>query len=108
MFGWLKRKNKEQSEKLIEYSFIWYKKMENGNTTHYTKPFRTKVKARNYEEAKEKVEKFALAKMKLVIMSEDGFDKSDLSDLNRSFDDLNKQYEKMDSIFKKYNRFFKS
>ncbi len=34
-----------------EYSFIWYKEIKVGSATHYTQPFRTKVRASNYEES---------------------------------------------------------
>ena len=97
MFNWLKKK--KQEDEWIEYSFIWYKKLESGNKTFYTQPFRTKVRAKNFEEAKEKATKFALGKMKLVIVSEDGFDKTDLSKLEKRFADI---YKQMDELFKSF------
>jgi hypothetical protein len=99
MFNWLKKK--KQEDEGIEYSFIWYKKLESGNKTFYTQPFRTKVKAKSFEEAKEKATKFALGKMKLVIVSEDGFDKTDLSKFEKGFDDI---YKQMDELFKNFKR----
>ena len=92
-------KNKKSDDE-IEFSFIWYKKLENGNKTYYTQPFRTKVKAKNYEEAKQKATDFALGKMQLVIVSEDSFDKTDLSKFEKFFDDTCKQ---MDELFKNFN-----
>jgi hypothetical protein len=53
MFNWFKKK--KQEDEGIEYSFIWYKKLESGNKTFYTQPFRTKVRAKSFEEAKEKI-----------------------------------------------------
>tara|TARA_S200002703_G_C3583170_1_gene179106 strand:- start:46 stop:381 length:336 start_codon:yes stop_codon:yes gene_type:complete len=99
MFNW-KRKKKQNKDTDIEYSFIWYKRMETRKgKTFFTQPFRTKVKAKNYDEAKEKVTQFALNKMKLVIVSEDKFDKTDLSKLEKGFDDL---YKQMNSLFDKF------
>lgn len=94
MFGLFKNK-KEQKEN--EYSFIWYKKLESKNKTFYTQPFRTKVKAKNIEEAKKKVENFALGKMKLVIASESEFNKTDLGKIDKVFDNI---YKQMDELFK--------
>lgn len=61
-----------------EYVFIWYKKMVNGITTHYTQPFRVKIKAKSRKEAVAKVERIALQKMTLVIMDEQDFHTSDV------------------------------
>ena len=100
MFSWFEKNKKEEESKGIEYSFIWYKRMKTKKgKTFFTQPFRTKVKAKNYDEAKEKVTNFALNKMQLVIVSEDRFDKTDLSKLEKGFDDL---YKQMGSLFEKY------
>ncbi len=89
-----------------EYTFIWYKKMENGNSTYYTQPFRTKIKAKSREEAADKVKDFALRKMTLVIREEKDYDSSDLNKLNKQFDEVNKNmndvFESMGKIFNKY------
>ncbi len=76
-----------------EYCFIWYKKMINGDTTHYTQPFRTTVKARSREEAVAKVERFALKKMTLVIVDAGKFEKSELSKFQKTFEELNKSLQ---------------
>ena len=91
MFNW-KRNKKQKKDADTEYSFIWYKKMETRKgETFFTQPFRTKVKANNYDEAKEKVTRFALNNMTLVVVSEDKFDKTDISKLQKGFDDIYKQ-----------------
>ena len=99
-WNWFKKKKKE--ENLIEYSFIWYKRMENGKNSFYTKPFRTKVKAKNYDEAKQKVVDFALRKMELVIVSEDKFGETDLSQFEDSFNDLKNQMDDFNNKIKKH------
>ena len=94
-----KNNKKKNIDNEVEYSFIWYKEMETRNGKKiFTQPFRTKVKAKNYDEAKEKVTQFALNKMKLVIVSEDKFNKTDLSKLEKKFDEL---YKQMNSLFTK-------
>ncbi len=70
--------------------------MMNGNATHYTKPFRTKVKAKTKEEAAEKVKNFALRKMTLVLVEEKLFATDDLAKLERQFEQMNIE---MDKIF---------
>lgn len=77
-----------------EFIFIWYKKMVNGNTTHYTQPFRVKMKARSHDEAVAKVERIALQRMKLIIVDEENFQKDHLGVLRNSFKDLNKIFDK--------------
>ena len=98
MFRWLKRKHKQPTEG-TQYSFVWYKKMQANGQTFYTQPFRTKVSAKSYEEARNKVAQFALGKMKLVIVPEDSFGRTDLADFQKQFDDLNK---KMNDLFKSF------
>lgn len=98
MFGFLKRNKKDKN--LKEFSFIWYKRLESKGSTYYTKPFRTKVKAKNYEEAKDKLTNFVLGKMELIIYPEGDFDKSDLNEFNSEFDKIK---EHMDNLFKKHN-----
>lgn len=77
------------------FSFIWYKKMVNGNKTHYTAPFRTKIRAKTREEAVAKLGEFAISKMKLVIVDEKDFSKEDISKMVNSFNKLNEQFEKI-------------
>ncbi len=102
MFDFLRRKKKKQEDSNEqEYTFIWYKKMENKDKVFYTQPFRTKVRAKDKNEAVEKVTQFALSKMKLVIVEEDKYTKSDLSNLQKSFDDLYKQMDDLMGKFKK-------
>lgn len=86
-----------------EYTFIWYKTMQSGDTKYYTQPFRTKVKAKSREEASEKVKDFALRKMTLVIREKKDYDSSDLNKINKQFDEVNKT---MDDVFKKMNNIF--
>lgn len=83
-----------------EYTFIWYKEINFQNKTHYTAPFRTKVKAKTFDEAKEKVAAFAMSKMKLVIMEETEYNKSKLQ---RSNVDLKKHFDEIQNIM---NNFF--
>lgn len=85
---------------LKEFVFIWYKKMQNGNTTHYTEPFRTSVKAKNREEAVEKLNQFALKKMTLCIHDEANFIKSDYSKIQQDFNYMNKAMKDMEDKFK--------
>lgn len=91
-----KRKKLAESENEQEYVFIWYKKMEVGNKTIFTQPFRTRVMAKSEEEAKNKVTNFALGKMKLVIVPEKDYRSTQLSNLSNLFEELN---EKMKKIF---------
>lgn len=98
MFNWLRKNNKNEE---IEYSFIWYKEMKNGNKTFYTQPFRTRVKAKSFEEAKEKATRFALDKMKLIIVSENEYEKTDLSNFEKGFDEIHKIMDRMFKNFKK-------
>ena len=88
--------NSKNEDGLKEFVFIWYKKMEIGNSTHYTAPYRTKIRAKNREEASKKCTDFALRKMSLCICEEKDYDSSQLGNLRKSFDDLDKQ---MDDIF---------
>lgn len=79
-----------------EFTFIWYKKMQMGDTTYYTQPFRTKVRAKTRDDASKKVEDFALRKMTLVIREEKDYDSSDLNKINKQFDEINKN---MNDVF---------
>ena len=85
MFNLFNRNKGEEKE----YTFIWYKTMETGGTTHYTKPFRTKVKAKSETEAREKLTKFVLGKMKLKMHLEQDYNKSDISRFQQIFDSFN-------------------
>ena len=105
IFNWLFGKKQEKEDTRIEYTFIWYKKMKTGNKTFYTQPFRTKVKAKNFKEAKEKLTSCILGKMKLIIVSEDEYNKTDLSKFEKGFDDL---YKQMDGLFGKVKNSWKT
>lgn len=85
---------------LKEFSFIWYKKLETKGKTFYTSAFRTKVKGKDYEDAKEKLINFAMSKMKLVVVSENKFSKSDLASFEKTFEKLNNE---MNKLFEKLN-----
>lgn len=78
-----------------EFTFIWYKKMQTGNKTHYTQPFRTKVKAKSREEAKGKVINFAMHKMTLQVIEEKDFDSTEIMKLQKEFDTLNERFSKI-------------
>lgn len=93
MWNLFKTKQPAQNVEETEFTFIWYKKMINGNTTHYTQPFRTKVKAKTREEAFEKLTKFCLSKMTLCVFEEKDFDSSEIISLQKTFNELNKQME---------------
>lgn len=86
-----------------EYTFIWYKKMQTGDKTHYTQPFRTKVMAKSRDEAAEKVTNFALRKMTLVLREEKDYSSDDLNQINKQFDEVNKT---MNDVFEKMNKIF--
>lgn len=94
MFNWLKKKKQDNQDK--EYSFIWYHKLEATGKVFYTQPFRTKVKAANFNEAREKAIGFALGKQKLMIMEEQDFPKSDLGQFERTFASLHEQMDRID------------
>ena len=90
-----KQANQKESEKEQEFSFVWYKRMVNNGKTHYTEPFRTKIKAKTRELAIEKCQNFAMNKMTLVIWNEADFDKSEISVMQKEFDKLANQMEVM-------------
>lgn len=85
---------------LNEFVFIWYKKMQNGDKTHYTEPFRTVVKANNREEAVEQLTQFALKKMTLCIHDEANFIRSDYSKIQEDFHYMNRAMKDMENKFK--------
>lgn len=104
MFEYFKKRKKQEVKQENEFSFIWFKQIDSGDgTTYYTKPFRTKVKAKDIDEARQKVEDFALRKMKLVIVEESKYDQTDLSGFQKSFDKISAE---MDKVFKKMNDVF--
>ncbi len=85
----------------ISYSFIWYKKMQVGNTTYYTQPFRTKIRGANKEEARIKCMNFAMNKLQLVVIDEDRFSDSEISKLQQEFEKLNEHFKNIiDNIHK--------
>lgn len=101
MLNFFKKKNKPEEDGLIEYTFIWYKEMKNGNSTNYTAPFRTKVRAKTKQEAVDKVTEFALGKMKLVVFEEKDFKNTNVSKMQEYFNDVNKGLNQM---FDKFNK----
>lgn len=84
-----------------EFTFIWYKKMEIGNKTQYTAKNRTKVRAKSREEAAEKLTKFAMSKMVLVIHEEKDYSASELGQMDKLFEQFN---DLMDKTFNKNKR----
>lgn len=104
-------KKTEPKEGETEFTFIWFKKMINGSTTHYTQPFRTKVFAKTRDEAKEKVSKFALQRMTLVVVDEDSYKAKEIYKMHEEFDKMNKEFDRvfkeMDNQFAKHNEFKK-
>lgn len=106
LFG--KKKQKEQNGGEVksdgtekEFSLIWYKKMQVGNKTHYTAPFRTKIRAKTKKEAIDKLTPFALNKMTLCIHEEQDFKNSDISKMQRTFDSISDEMNKFFNNFKK-------
>ena len=97
-----------------EFSFIWYKKLKTGNTSFYTAPFRTKIKAKTKEEAREKLTKLVNENMKLYIVDEKDFDTTNIGNIQKSFEDINRHMDKtfknmestMDRTFKKVGGVF--
>lgn len=105
LFG--KKKQKEQNGGEVksdatekEFSLIWYKKMQVGNKTHYTAPFRTKIKAKTRKEAVDKLTSFALNKMTLCVHEEKDFHNSDLSKMQQTFDRMSIEMDKFFNKFK--------
>ena len=82
-----------------EYTFIYYKKTKiNDSTTHYTQPYRVKVKGKTKQEAVDKCINYAMHSMKLVVVEEKDYNKDELGRINTEFDNLNKR---MNEIFNK-------
>lgn len=82
------------------YTYVWYKEIKTKEGTYFTKPFRTTVKAKNKEEAKEKVIDFAMGKMKLIVMEEAEYNKSKLPKMNNILDEcFDKIKNIMDNLF---------
>ena len=104
MFNLFKKKKQIENTEIEgekEFTFIWYKKMINGSKTHYTQPFRTKVKAKTREIAVKKCQDFAMQKMTLVVVEESRFDKNELSMMQQEFDKLTKKFESMINFYEK-------
>lgn len=94
MFNWLKKKKPAPAHTTERpFSFIWFKEMRVGNRTVYTQPFRTTISARDEPEAREKLTTFAMAKMKLRIMSEEDFNNQDFQRLSKHFEVMMKQMD---------------
>lgn len=99
-----KKKETQPNSEEKEYTFIWYKKMISGSKTHYTSPFRTKVKAKTKTEAVDKITSFALSKMTLCVVEEKDFNKSEIMKIQKTFNDLNKIMEDTFDKFKAYKK----
>ena len=101
-------KTDKKSDGIVkDFTFIWYKKLQNSNTTHYTEPFKTTIKAKNREEAVEVLTQFALKKMTLCIHDEENFRKSDYMKVQSSFYQMNKAMADMEKeINNVFNRKF--
>lgn len=98
LFGFLKKKNTPIDDSTLkDFSFIWYKRLETDSKVVYTQPFRTKVRAKNSDEARKKVEEFALRKMQLIIINE-GEDKLESDSLLKMKSDFDKMYNKMNEF----------
>lgn len=102
MFGLFKKQKPLDQE--TEFVFIWYKKLVNNGKTHFTAPFRTKVKAKTREEAVDNLTDFALQKMTLQIVEENDFNSSEIMKLQKEFEELNNKFQKqIDELFKPKN-----
>lgn len=101
IFGKNKKKIPAPDDSGISYSFIWYKKMQVGDKTYYTQPFRTKIRGANKEEARIKCMNFAMNKIQLVVIDEDKFSNNEISKLQQEFDKLNEHFKNIiDNIHK--------
>jgi hypothetical protein len=85
------------------YFLVWYKKIVNGDKTHYTQPFRTKVYAYNIGQAKERLEKAISKRMELVMVEENEYNTSDLRRMHSQFRGVDALMKEMDDAVKKYN-----
>lgn len=103
-----KNSNQPEEENLNEYTFIWYKKMASGNKTFYTQPFRTTIKAKSEEEAKDKVIDFVKRKMELIVVKEEDFTGSlvgnQIFSIQKMFTEINKSMSQLDSYFHSFNK----
>lgn len=93
---------------LQEFTFVWYHKMVFGNKTMYSKPFRTKIQAVNYDEAKKKAIDFINVKTQLVIVDETNYPKTDLGEMERTFDSFNETMDKFSKLFDKKKKGYES
>jgi len=99
MFSFFK-KNKTQS-KGTQYSFIWYMQVRTGKTIHFTQPFRTRVTADNFAEAKEKAQNIAHKKIELIFLTEQEYNEKDpLKKVNESITGVNEKLENLINYFK--------
>ncbi len=68
----------KSDEREQEYTFIYYKKTKiNDSTTHYTQPYRIKVKGKTRKEAVDKCINYAMHSMKLVVVDEKDYNKDE-------------------------------
>lgn len=85
-----------------EFVFYWYKQTVIKNTsnqtrTNYTTPCRTKIFAKSFDEAKEKLTNFALSKTELIILTEAEWKKggNEMEQFMKEFDALNNKFSNL-------------
>lgn len=98
--GDVKSNDREQ-----EYTFIYYKKTKiNDTTTHYTQPYRIKVKGKTRQEAVDKCINYAMHSMKLVVVDEKDYNKDELGRISNDFNNLN---QRMNELFKDTDNWYR-
>lgn len=85
-----------------EFVFYWYKQTVIKNTRNeikksFTMPFRTKVYAKSFDEAKEKLINFALSKTELIILTEQEWKEggTEIEQFMKEFDALNDKFSNL-------------
>ena len=102
------KKSESNKLPLQEFTFIWYNQTKLGDKTIYTKPIRATTKATNYDEAKKKVVAAITAKTTLVIVDETNYPKTDLGEMERTFDSFNETMYKFSKLFDKKKKGYES
>ena len=98
LFSWLKM-GKPKTED-TQYSFIWYARIRTNASTYFTQPFRTRVTANSFEEARKIARKTAQRKMELILVTEDEYNKKDpMKKVSEEIDGIS---SKIDNIFKAF------
>lgn len=102
MFGWFKQNKAEkvkQEEFVLNFRFSFPTK--GGNME--TGDMKISIPARNKEEAKEKLQKFARANVRVIvsdIQKNQNRSEADTERIKRYWADLKKEYDEMNSKFK--------